>query len=500
MFQPGDGLHIIMAASEATPYAKVGGLADVAGSLPAAIQALGHKVTLFLPLYRSIDRLQFGLKPLLPNLGVPMGTGTVWCSVLGATAPAGFDVCFIEHNLFFGRPGIYDFEGQGYSDNGDRYTFFSRAVLQACLDLDLAPEVFHCHDWMTAAIPGYLKYQLNKEPRLADCGSVLTIHNVGDGYQGKYPVWTFLYSGLPSAAFRGDQFEDFGGVNLLKGGIALADILNAVSPTFAREITEPIGGCGLDGHILRRRQDLHGILNGVDYADWSPETDPYLEARYSADDLSRKALCKAALQKELGLEVAPGSPLLGVVSRLNYQKGLDLVAAIAPELMARGAQIALLGMGDPGLESVFRDLSLLFPGRFAATIGFDNRLAHIIEAGADLFLMPSRWEPCGLNQLYSLRYGTPPIVRATGGLADTVVEFDPIQSAGTGFLFGPLDPLALRDKAIWAMEVYRHMPEAFRAMQIRAMKARFTWEDAARKYAELYRSSLEKRKSWPKAI
>ncbi|MBI4872742.1 MAG: glycogen synthase [Candidatus Riflebacteria bacterium] len=485
-----------MVASEAVPYAKVGGLADVAGVLPAHLAAMGHEVRLVLPLYGSIDRHKYRLSPVLDVMGVPMGSRTVWCRVLGYRAPEGFDVYFIEHQELFGRAGIYDESGQGYHDNGWRFVFFARAALPLCIDTGFYPSVAHCHDWMTAILPAYLKYHMARDRNLGFTGSVLTLHNVGRAYQGLVPAAVFPFSGLPGAAYNSEQFEDGGWVNLLKGGISQADLLSAVSPTFAREILGPIGSGGLDPFLRQRQGDLHGILNGVDYRQWNPESDPLIPANYSADHLDGKAECKRALQATFELEQNPDVPVFGVVSRMSGQKGLELIVAALPELVESGAQFVLVGSGDRGLEDRFRRLASRCPGRVGAFIGFDNARAHLVEAGADLYLMPSLWEPCGLNQLYSLRYGTLPVVRATGGLDDTVEEYRPESGEGTGFKFAEPSPEALRDTALWAMEVYWNRGEHFRAMQHRAMRQRFEWWDAARSYEQLYRWAIAKRRHW----
>lgn len=489
-------LRVLVVASEAVPYAKVGGLGDVAGVLPDVLTRMGCDVRLVVPLYGSINREKYGIRPVLPTMGVPMGTGGEWCAVHGTKAPGGFDVYFIEHHRYFTRKGIYDEGGVGYGDNGDRFVFFSRAALQTCLDTGWSPDVVHCHDWMTAIIPAYLKYHMTHDGILGNAGSVLTIHNIGMGYQGQCSGSTFVYSGLPAAAWTAEQFEALGAMNLLKGGIYWADLINAVSPSFAREILSDVGGGGLDRYLKRREGDLHGILNGVDYEDWSPEVDRLIPARYSAEDMSGKWQCKHNCQEFFGLEPNPHRPLLGVVSRLNPQKGLDLLPTVLPSLLERGAQFVLVGTGDPALERAFSEIAARYPGSAAAYLGFSNELAHLVEAGSDLFLMPSRWEPCGLNQLYSLRYGTLPVVRATGGLDDTVENYDPSTGRGTGFKFRDLTPEALRDTVAWAMEVFWNEPAAFQAMRVRAMHQRFTWESAAEGYLQLYDWARAKRRVW----
>lgn len=489
-------MRILMVASEAVPYAKAGGLGDVAGVLPAYLRKMGHDARIVMPLYQSINREKYKLQVLIAMMGVPTGRGTMWCRVLTCTDPDGVPVYFIEHHDFFTRPGIYEENGWGYVDNGERFLFLSRAALQICQDLKWSPSVVHCHDWMTAAVPAYLKYTLGNDPYLGYTGSVLTIHNIGEGYQGKAYQSVFTFSGLPPAAFSPKQFEDMGLVNLLKGGIALADIINAVSPTYAREITGSPGGGGLETALQHRIHDLHGILNGVDYRDWNPETDKLIPANYSVDSMGGKAVCKQKLQEKFRLEQRPDLPLIGVVSRMTEQKGLDLVAAAVPTLVERGAQFVLLGSGNRALENAYNALAARYPGRVGCYIGFDNPLAHQIEAGADLFLMPSRWEPCGLNQMYSLRYGTLPVVRATGGLDDTVKNYNMQTSEGTGFKFSELSAVALAGATVWAMDTFYHRKDHWKNLVRRAMMERFNWEDAAKKYEQLYRWAVMKRRHW----
>lgn len=485
-----------MVASEAVPYAKTGGLGDVVGVLPAVLASLGHDVRLVLPLYASIDPARYGLQVVARNMGVPMGNGTHWCRVLGHRTTEGFDTHFIEYDEFFRRGGIYGERGWGYVDNAERFLLLSRAALQLCQDTGFAPDVVHCHDWMTAAVPAYLKYFMGNDPVLGRTGSLLTIHNIGHAYQGRAPQSAFAFSGLPWHAFDSKQFEDVGWTNMLKGGIYWSDVINAVSPTFAHEITTPEGGADLDPYLRRRRGDLHGILNGVDYRAWSPETDRHIAALYRADDMWGKVTCKEALQRSYGLDVRWDLPLLGVVSRMSSQKGLDLILPGLPELVANGAQFVLVGSGDKPLENAFRALANRYPSRVGAFLGFDDARAHQLEAGADFFLMPSRWEPCGLNQLYSLRYGTLPVVRATGGLDDTVENYDAATGDGTGFKFTEPSAKALRNTALWAMGVFYKRKDHIQAMRYRGMQQRFEWTDAAHRYLQLYHWAQEKRRHW----
>ncbi|RME02764.1 MAG: glycogen synthase [Deltaproteobacteria bacterium] len=485
-------MRIVMAASEAVPFVKVGGLGDVAGTLPRKLAEAGHEVTLFLPRYASIDLSPYDVRVVLQPMGVPTGAGTLWCRVLGITPSEGFEVYFIEHDEILGRGGIYG-DTERWS-RGARFIFFSRAVLQTCIDTALRPDVIHCHDWMTAMIPAYLKSRLIDHPVLEETATLLTIHNIGAGYQGRGYVEDFLFSGLPTNMW--EYFEYEGITNLLKGGILLADQITAVSPGFAREILTPEGGGGLDGVLRLRRDDLHGILNGVDYEEWNPERDPYIPANYSEREMRGKLHCKLALQEEFGLDPHPNRPLFGFVSRMDVQKGLDLIPPALPPIMAQGAQFICLGSGHPGLESAFMALPRFYPGQAGSFIGYSNEMAHRLEAGLDIFLMPSRWEPCGLNQMYSLRYGTLPLVRATGGLDDTVENYDPLRGTGTGFKFRDATVAALGGTMLWALDTWWNRPFHFRQMQLRAMQQRFTWEAAVEEYVACYRRAAARRSVW----
>lgn len=487
-------MKVVIAAAEAVPYAKVGGLGDVAGALAPHLARMGHEVLLVLPKYESIDYVRHGFAPRLEQMGVPTGWGTVWCKAHERLDPSGARVFLVENHHYFSRPGVYGDAAGGYPDNGFRFAFFSNAVLQLCRDIGFVPDVVHVHDWPTALIPALLKFRFANDPVWASCGTVLTIHNLA--YQGQFEAATLSYGGLPERALHQDVFEDNGSANFLKGAISQSDLLSTVSPTYAHEILGHVGGCGLHLYLQRRASDLHGILNGVDDEVWNPEHDHYLPATYSVDDLAGKAVCKSALQREMGLDVDPTAPLIGIVSRMVEQKGLDLVCAALDTIVRHGAQLAVLGAGEPELEAYFGQAPAWYRGRVGSFIGFSNALAHRIEAGSDLFLMPSRFEPCGLNQIYSLRYGTPPIVRATGGLEDTVEIYRPENESGTGFKFWDIGVGAMLGATLHALDVYRRFPESFRGIVRRGMALRFTWEDATVRYLELYEWARQKRAVW----
>ncbi len=482
-------MRVLFVASECVPFAKAGGLGDVVGALPKALRKLGHDVRVVIPRYGFI-RVTDARRHAAP-LGVPLGEGEAWCAVHENRLPGSeVPIYFLEHDALFGGQEIYGADQDLHAMA--RFALLSRGALQLCRALDFPPDVIHVHDWPSAWIP-LLTDTVEDRPPFDRAATVLTIHNLA--HQPRFPVEGLRMLDLPAEVFRSDGLEDFGALNPLKGGCFFATMLTAVSPGYAREIQSSEGGAGLHHVMNARRADLVGILNGIDDEYWNPATDPYLPATYSAADLSGKAIDKRALQEELGLEVGADLPLLGAVSRMNWQKGTDVLAAALERILGLGAQVVLLGSGDRALERAFADRSARGDGRFRAVIGYDERLAHRIEAASDLFLMPSRFEPCGLNQLYSQRYGTLPIVRATGGLEDTVENYDPESGAGTGFKLWDLDEDSLVATVAWALETYRARPGAFRAMQVRAMRKRLGWDAAAQRYVDLYQAAIDRRRS-----
>lgn len=471
-------LRIAFVASEAVPFVKSGGLADVVGALPKALAAQGYDVVVILPKYSSIDDARWGLTPFINPLGVWMGDCEEWCGSFTETY-SGVRFYFIDSNKYFARPGLYhDAEHEDYRDNARRFGFFTRAALQLCRDMGFGPDIVHAHDWQTALAPAYLKIWHWDDAMLGGAASVLTIHNVA--HQGKYDRADYAYLGLQWGNFTTDKFEDFGGINLLKGGIHYADLVTTVSPTYAEETRGEIGGNGL-GPLLAAKGDRYwGILNGADYAHWDPAIDPLIPASYGPDDLAGKARCKAELQRRMTLEDAPDIPLIGVVGRFVAQKGFDLLARSIEDIVSgMRVQFAILGGGDKGLEWTLGPLPARYPGRIGSFIGYNEELAHWIEAGADFLLMPSRYEPCGLNQLYSMKYGTLPIVRATGGLNDTVQQYDEATGEGTGFKFFEPSPPAVYYTVGWAVSTYYDRPHHMRQMIAAAMSRDFSWERSA---------------------
>ena len=486
-------MKILMVSSEAVPFAKAGGLGDAVSALALALARAGHDVRIVLPRYYCLDRSR--LESIGGPLGVGVGFAEEFAGVYRSSLPGGaVPVYFLDHERFFGRDGIYGTKAEpDFADNPQRFAFLCRAAFQLCRSLAWIPDILHAHDWPAALAPVYLRH-LEGRTEFAKTASVLTIHNLG--YQGVYDKESFSFFRLPWALFHGAGFEFYERVNLLKAGLASADCLTAVSPSYAREIQTPEQGFGLDGLLRFRSADLVGILNGADLDGWDPAADPFLPANFSAGDLSGKAACKAELQRELGLPVDPARPLVAMVSRLVEQKGVgELFGPLSGSAYRvcsdMALQFAVLGSGERWCEEEVRSLAGSLPN-FRARIGYDERLAHLMEAGADFFMMPSRYEPCGLNQMYSLRYGTLPIVHRTGGLADTVENYNQDTGAGTGFMFDNLTPRAIYDTAGWAVWAWYNRPEHIKAMRERAMAKRFTWDRAAAEFGKLYERALER--------
>ncbi|RMF04802.1 MAG: glycogen synthase GlgA [Bacteroidetes bacterium] len=476
------------------PYVKTGGLADVVGALPKALRALGHDVRVVIPKYQKIDTQKFGLRRLQNSMGVWMGNNIQeWAAVDTTEMEDGTPVYFIEHWQYFGREGIYnDANNRDFNDNPERYAFLSRAALQLCIDQQFTPDIVHAHDWQTALVPAYLKTWHWNDPVLGGAASVFTIHNIQ--YQGNFPKSRWPYTGISWEHFSPDKFEDHDRINYLKGGIAFADMVNTVSPTYAWETRATALGMGMNA-VLQAKGDAYvGILNGVDYDNWDPATDTLIPANYTVEDRSGKYICKRVLQEMFQLEVNLDIPIVGVVSRFADQKGLDLFyEAIHRVIPSMAVQIVVVGSGDKTLEGRYMQLPGIYPGRVGTFIGYDEAKAHLVEAGSDFFAMPSRFEPCGLNQMYSLKYGTLPIVRNTGGLADTVEQYHEASGQGTGFKYDANTPEAIANTIGWAVSTYYDRKHHLQAMIDRAMRQDFGWPRSARQYVDLYQESLRRK-------
>jgi starch synthase len=481
-------------ASEVHPFAKTGGLADVVGALSKALRRRGHEVRIALPLYRQVDRSRWSLVPTTTRVVVPLGSERWEARVWEATLPSSdVLVYFIEQAALFDRDGLYQDGGVDYPDNLRRFSVFSQAALSLLTTLDWQPELLHGHDWQTALALAHLTWgSWRTPPGATDLARIFTVHNLA--YQGVFPKAQWPLTGLPEEAFAIEGLEYYQQVNCLKGGLLAADLVTTVSPTYAQDIQTPEFGCGLDGVLRRRHHELIGILNGIDVEEWDPATDPAIAARYSADHPAGKALCKLALQRRRRLPEVQ-ELLIGMVQRLAEQKGMDLVIQAAEELMRLPVQLVVLGTGDPVYHQRLEQLAAQFPQRLSVHLGFDAALAHQIEAGADAFLMPSRFEPCGLNQLYSMRYGTVPIVRRVGGLADTVTDVTQATRAdrtATGFLFEEYTPRALIEAVKRAVTAFRDQALWTSLMQA-GMRQDFSWDRSARAYEAVYARALSSR-------
>jgi starch synthase len=475
-------MQILLASSEVAPFAKTGGLADVAGALPKALKALGHDIRVALPKYRMVDNAKHGLRRILPKLPVPIAgtveTAAVWEGAIGSV-PA----YFIQQDDYYDREGLYQVAGKDHPDNAERFAFFSRAVLELTRALGFSPSVYHCNDWQTALVPTYLRTAYRGDPEFGEGGVLFTVHNLG--YHGLFKPAAIAVANLASEVFNPFGIEFYGKVNFLKAGLVWSDLINTVSQKYSREIQTEEFGHGLEGVLRSRSRDVYGILNGIDYEEWHPSHDPFIAARFSRDDLAGKAACKADLQRTFGLPERPDIPLLAVISRLAAQKGIDLIAEVMNDMLGLDTQFILLGTGEPALEKAFEAAKTQDPSRIGLKLGFDVALSHKIEAGADIFLMPSRYEPCGLNQMYSLAYGTIPLVRATGGLDDTIQPFDPVRKTGNGFKFADTTGEALLATVRQAVDLYRS-PDQWRRLIQNAMACDFSWDRSAREYEALY--------------
>jgi starch synthase len=474
-------LRITFAASEGLPYSKTGGLADVIGALPKAVAALGHDVTVFLPRYKQTKLKQE--RVAVANLTIPMQDFLLFCQIIDGGRHDGVQFYFVDHPEFTYREGIYGDQHGGYADNAERFGMFCRAVIEASKQVGI-PDIFHVHDWQTSLIPVLLRSLYAYDSSFIHTATVLTIHNIG--YQGIFPSTVMPKLLLPWSLFTMDRLEFYDQVNFLKGGIVFGDYLTTVSKTYAREIQTPEFAFGLADPIFKKRDRLVGIVNGVDYGEWDPETDRHIPATFSARDLSGKRICKQALLKEYGIPDDHAEwPVVGIISRFASQKGFDLMEAALPQLLAEDMVMVVLGTGERHYEEMFRALHRRFPEHICVKIAYDNRVAHLIEAGCDIFLMPSHYEPCGLTQIYSMRYGTVPVVRATGGLEDTVEQWDSDAKTGTGFKFTGYNARELRAAMRRALATFEKHDE-WKQLMLNGMRQNFSWSKPAREYVDVY--------------
>lgn len=478
-------MRILFVASEAVPFAKTGGLGDVAGSLPPALARLGHDVRVVIPRYGSIDPAAFGLKRVAA-IQVPLASWQERCDVLAGRTEGNVTVYFINKDVYFDRPGLYGTSRGDYPDNAERFIFFSRAVPELSSALRFKPDIIHCNDWQTGLVPLYIRKTSGKRP-----STVFTVHNLG--YQGLFWHWDMRLTGLGWEEFTPEGIEFWGKISFLKAGLVSADTITTVSPTYAREIQTPEYGHGLEGVLAKRSADLQGILNGIDFRSWDPARDQSLPAVYSAARPGGKQKCRQALRERLSLPPA-GGPVLSLVTRIVDQKGIDILIEALPDILSLGCQVVILGTGEDRYRKALKKIAAEHPGRMRCHFHFDEPLARLFYAGSDIFLMPSQYEPCGLGQMIALRYGTVPVVRRTGGLADTVVDHDAGTGNGTGFVFEEYSGSALAECVARAVRVFRDEREWARLM-LAGMRQDFSWEHSAKEYVKLYRKAIKKSKS-----
>jgi len=483
----GGELKILLLAAEAVPFAKTGGLADVAGALPKAIRALGHDIRLAMPRYGRIEADRFSLEEVLPEYEVPVSRATEGASLLETTIGQDIPVYMVENARYFDREGIYM-----YPDDADRFILFCRAVLEGLKLLEWKPDVIHCHDWHTAIVPNWLRTIYKDDPFYADVATVYTIHNLA--YQGIFGHRVLEIAGIDEWGFiYHPEMADLNEVvDLMGRGIYWADLVSTVSETYAREILTPEYGERLDPLLRDRRDRLFGVLNGIDYEIANPATDPHLAVNYDLSTLERRVENKLALQREANLPQSPEVPIIGLISRLNDAKGMDILGDVIDHVLDLGVQVVVMGTGEQHYHDLLGRMVRQYPEQVAAFFTFNAPLAQRIYAGSDMFLMPSRYEPCGTGQLVAMHYGSVPIVRATGGLADTVQDYDPATGEGTGFVFLPYDRWALFAAIVRALEMFRHK-DIWQRLQARGMSADFSWQRSAVTYVDLYRRAIASR-------
>jgi len=482
-------MKILIASPEAVPFVKTGGLADVAGALCKEFRRMKHRAYIVLPLYKQIKQNRSLLNDTGITINVPVGDRIIAGRIFSDSLSA----YFIECDEFFDRQELYGTAEGDYADNASRFIFFSRGVIEACKALDFRPDIIHCNDWQTGLIPLYLKTLYSRDAFFAKTAVFFTIHNLG--YQGVFPASEMPLTNLGWEFFHSEGIEFYGKINLLKAGLISADLLGTVSETYAREILSREFGFGLDGVLRKRQSDIFGVINGIDFEEWDPSKDKFLPASFSSKDISGKALCKREAIKEIfrtgDLNSAERMPLIGMVGRFSEQKGLDLVIQSIPGILSFGVRLAILGKGDERFRKSLSEIGEKYKGMISVITEFDNRLAHMIYAGSDFFLMPSQYEPCGLGQLIALRYGAIPVARRTGGLADTIQDFEPLASKGTGFLFSDYTPSAMMDALKRGFCLYTDADKKCRMIQD-GMLQDFSWRRSAGKYIGIYRNLKKK--------
>jgi starch synthase len=483
-------MKVLVVSSEIVPFAKTGGLADVTGTLPKVLRRKGVEVDCILPKYKIVTEENHRLEPVGSRIKVPIGNREEEGNILVTRLNDDVNFYLVQNERYFNRDFLYGTNEGDYVDNAERFIFFSRAVLEFLVHKEMRYDIIHANDWQTGLIPVYLKTIYSGHDVFSKTASVFTIHNLG--YQGLFWSHDMPLTGLGWEMYTPQALEFYGKINFLKGGLVFSDVLNTVSETYAKEIQTEEFGFGLEGVLYGERDNLFGILNGVDYEIWSPESDSHIKENYRPDDLSGKLVCKKDLLDEYGFSSETETPVVGIISRLVAQKGFDILYEIGSKLAGLDVRFVVLGTGERKYEEFFREMASRYPSKFGVKIAYDDVIAHKIEAGADMFLMPSRYEPCGLNQIYSLKYGTVPIVRNTGGLADTVVDIDEQPGRGTGFKFYQYDSALLFETVARALSWY-HKKEDWKKIMIRGMGQDFSWDVSASRYLDLYKTALEKR-------
>jgi len=482
-------MKILIVSSEMIPFSKTGGLADVIGALPKSLKELGHDVRVVIPKYKVTDKLHLDLKLILSDLEVPLEQNKLKANVYETKIPGTDVTVYLIENNFYNRDGLYQENGRDFPDNAERFIFFSKAVLSMIKAIGWEPHVIHSNDWQTALIPAYLKILHSRDSFYNTIASVYTIHNMG--YLGVFPAEKMPLTGLGWEYFTPDTLEFWGNVCFSKAGIAYADVINTVSETYSKEIQMQEFGHGLDGLIRARSEDVYGILNGVDYDVWDPKKDPNLKKHYDSSNLRGKSANKTILRKAGNLSQKKDMPIIGIVSRMTDQKGFDILKGCFQAIMELPAQFVLLGTGDPKYQDIFKSFEEEYPEQVSVNIGFDSAAAPLIYAGSDMFLMPSKYEPCGLGQLISFKYGTVPIVRSTGGLADTVYDLDPSTGKGNGFVFEKYGSEDLYDAVKRAVSLYKDDKKMWTATVKKIMEYDFSWDISAKKYISLYKKAIE---------
>lgn len=487
-------MKIVIATSEAVPYIQTGGLGDVAGNLAVEFSNVGHEVILFLPFYKAIREKSEVFSIAIEKISIQMGDAVLDCVVWLHQPHKNLRIYFIEYDQYFNREPIYDDGYHAYFDNGARFAFFSKACLDILIHLAFKPNIILCNDWQTALVTYYVKCWGWKNNFFKNTASILAIHNIS--YQGQTDLSFSKYIGLNWMQVRQDEFEAYNALNLLKGGFFYADQITTVSPSYAQEIMSEPGGYGLSPYLNRRRDDVVGILNGIDNKEWNPGSDPFIPKPYGHNTLENKNSSKLKLQEKFLLKKDNHLPIFGFIGRLAYQKGIDLLAKCLDDILKWDLQLVLLGAGDKYYSDLFANLPKKYPGKVGSYIGFNVEFSHLIEAGSDFFLMPSYFEPCGLNQMYSMAYGTLPIVHAIGGLKDTVENFNAKKNLGTGFTFDDMTEEALKNTIGWALHNWYNEKTALKKAQVRAMKKDFSWKQAIKQYDQVFQNALTRKKGW----